>query len=148
LKHVVLLGDEPVPPRCLSYRQLLALARPAQRGGVDPLPAAVDPDDAINIQFTSGTTGAPKGATLSHFNIVNNARFCAKAMALGPDDRLCIPVPLYHCFGMVLGVLCATASGATMLFPGESFDAGETLRAVARHRGTALHGVPTMFGAM
>src|SRR5678816_3595204 len=101
-----------------------------------------------NIQFTSGTTGSPKGATLTHFNIVNNARYCAKAMALGPDDKLCIPVPLYHCFGMVLGVLCAAASGATMVFPGEGFDAGDTLRSVAKNRCTALHGVPTMFGAM
>jgi fatty-acyl-CoA synthase len=148
LKHVVLLGDEPVPPRCLSYRGLLALAGPAQRARLDALSAALDPDDAINIQFTSGTTGSPKGATLSHFNIVNNARYCAKAMALGPADRLCIPVPLYHCFGMVLGVLCAAASGATMVFSGESFDPGETLRSIARNRCTALHGVPTMFGAM
>jgi fatty-acyl-CoA synthase len=148
LKHVVVLGDEPVPPRTLAYRQLLALAGPAQRARLDALAAALDPDDAINIQFTSGTTGAPKGATLSHFNIVNNARYCAKAMALGPDDKLCIPVPLYHCFGMVLGVLCAAASGATMVFPGEGFDAGDTLRSVAKNRCTALHGVPTMFGAM
>ena len=148
LKHVVLLGSEPVPPRCLSYAQVLALGGPAHRARLDALTAALDPDDAINIQFTSGTTGAPKGATLSHFNVVNNARYCAKAMALGPDDRLCIPVPLYHCFGMVLGVLCATASGATMVFPGESFDAADTLRAIARHRCTALHGVPTMFIAM
>ncbi len=111
--------------------------------------AALDPDDAINIQFTSGTTGSPKGATLSHFNIVNNARYCAKAMALGPDDRLCIPVPLYHCFGMVLGVLCAAASGATMVFPGREPSTPATrLRSVAKHRCTALHGVPTMFGAM
>jgi fatty-acyl-CoA synthase len=148
LKHVVLLGDGPVPPRCVAYSKVLALGGPAQRARLDALTAALDPDDAINIQFTSGTTGSPKGATLSHFNIVNNARSCAKAMALGPEDRLCIPVPLYHCFGMVLGVLCATASGATMVFPGESFDAAETLRASARHRCTALHGVPTMFTAM
>jgi fatty-acyl-CoA synthase len=148
LKHVVLLDDGPVPPRCLSYAQVVALGGPAHRARLDALTAALDPDDAINIQFTSGTTGSPKGATLSHFNIVNNARYCAKAMALGPQDRLCIPVPLYHCFGMVLGVLCATATGAAMVFPGEGFDAGETLRAVARHRCTALHGVPTMFAAM
>jgi fatty-acyl-CoA synthase len=148
LKHVVLLGDEPVPPRCLSYRQVLSLGGPAQRARLDALTVALDPDDAINIQFTSGTTGSPKGATLSHFNIVNNARYCAKAMALGPDDRLCIPVPLYHCFGMVLGVLCCATSGATMVFPGEGFDAGDTLKALAKHRCTALHGVPTMFTAM
>jgi fatty-acyl-CoA synthase len=148
LKHVVLLGDEPVPPRCLSYHQVLAFGGPAQRARLDALTAALDPDDAINIQFTSGTTGSPKGATLSHFNIVNNARYCAKAMGLSPGDKLCIPVPLYHCFGMVLGVLCATTSGATMVFPGEGFDAADTLQAVAKHRCTALHGVPTMFVAM
>jgi len=85
---------------------------------------------------------------LSHFNIVNNARFCAKAMALSPDDKLCIPVPLYHCFGIVLGVLCCVTSGATMVFPGEGFDAADTLKAIAKHRCTALHGVPTMFTAM
>jgi fatty-acyl-CoA synthase len=172
LKHVVLLDEpsplaasppppggvewtgkagstqEPVPPRCLSYRQVMALGGPAQRARLDALTAALDPDDAINIQFTSGTTGSPKGATLSHFNIVNNARYCAKAMALSPSDKLCIPVPLYHCFGMVLGVLCATTSGATMVFPGEGFDAADTLKSLARHRCTALHGVPTMFTAM
>jgi len=148
LKHVILLGDEPVPPRCLSYRQVGRLGGPAQRGRLDALSAALDPDDAINIQFTSGTTGSPKGATLSHFNIVNNARFCAKAMALSPDDKLCIPVPLYHCFGMVLGVLCCVTSGATMVFPGEGFDAADTLQAISRQRCTALHGVPTMFTAM
>jgi fatty-acyl-CoA synthase len=112
------------------------------------LAAALDPDDAINIQFTSGTTGLPKGATLSHFNIVNNARYCAKAMALSHTDRLCIPVPLYHCFGMVLGVLTCTAVGAVMVFPGQSFDPAATLTAVARQKCTALHGVPTMFIAM
>ena len=148
LRHVVLLGPEPAPPRCLTYARLLALAGPAQRARLDALSAALDPDDAINIQFTSGTTGSPKGATLSHFNLITNARYCAKSMALGPQDRLCVPVPLYHCFGMVLGVLCAAASGAAMVFPGEGFDAGETLASLARHRCTALHGVPTMFTAM
>ncbi len=148
LKNVVLLGDEPAPSRCLRYAQVMGLGGPAQRARLDTLSAALDPDDAINIQFTSGTTGSPKGATLSHFNIVNNARYCAKAMALEPDDRLCVPVPLYHCFGMVLGVLCATASGAAMVFPGEGFDAAQTLTSLARHRCTALHGVPTMFTAM
>lgn len=148
LKHVILLGDEAAPLRCLTYRELLSLAGPAQTSRLDALTAALDPDEAINIQFTSGTTGSPKGATLSHFNIVNNARYTAMAMNLGERDRLCIPVPLYHCFGMVLGVLCAVASGATMIFPGEGFDAGETLASLDRHRCTALHGVPTMFVAM
>ena len=110
--------------------------------------AALDPDDAINIQFTSGTTGSPKGATLSHFNIVNNARFAAKAMAFTPDDRLCIPVPLYHCFGMVLGVLACVATGATMVYPSEGFDAEATIAAIEQTRCTALHGVPTMFIAL
>ena len=152
LKHVILLDDaqrpNPVPPQAMSFLDFIAQAGPAHRQRVAGLNAALDPDDVINIQFTSGTTGAPKGATLSHFNIVNNARFTAKAMKLGPADRLCIPVPLYHCFGMVLGVLACVASGATMVFPGDAFDAETTLMAVERHRCTALHGVPTMFVAM
>jgi fatty-acyl-CoA synthase len=154
LKHVVLLDSgsvsEPVqvPQRCMSYAEVLAMAGPAHMARLDGLSAALDPDDAINIQFTSGTTGSPKGATLSHFNILNNARFCAAAMALVARDTLCIPVPLYHCFGMVLGVLCAVASGAKMVFPSEGFDALQTLQSVAKHRCTALHGVPTMFVAM
>ena len=145
LRHVIVLDDAPVPARALRFADFLRLAGPAQRARLDAITATLEPDDAINIQFTSGTTGAPKGATLSHFNIVNNARYCAKAMRLSAADRLCVPVPLYHCFGMVLGVLCCAASGATMVFPGESFDAEATLAAIARHKCTALHGVPTMF---
>jgi fatty-acyl-CoA synthase len=144
LKHVVVLDDGP-PRGARSFSQLLSLAGPGHRHRLEALSAALDPDDAINIQFTSGTTGSPKGATLSHFNVVNNARYAAKSMALSADDRLCIPVPLYHCFGMVLGVLCATAVGAAMVFPGEGFDAEATLAAVARYKCTALHGVPSMF---
>ena len=148
LEHVIVLGDGVVPEGCMQFSALVRLAGQGHRKRLEQLGAALDPDDAINIQFTSGTTGAPKGATLTHFNIVNNARYCAKAMALGPQDRLCIPVPLYHCFGMVLGVLACAASTATMVFPGESFDAGATLAAVDGHKCTALHGVPTMFNAM
>jgi fatty-acyl-CoA synthase len=148
LNHVVVLDDGPSPAGCMLFSALRRLAGPGHRNRLAQITAALDPDDAINIQFTSGTTGLPKGATLSHFNIVNNARYCAKSMALGPADRLCIPVPLYHCFGMVLGVLVCAAVGATMVFPGEAFDAGATLAAVARHKCTALHGVPTMFIAM
>jgi len=147
LERVVLIGTTQPPAGMLGFKELTAMAGPAHRKRLAELSAALDPDDAINIQFTSGTTGSPKGATLSHHNIVNNARYTAKAMRLTEHDRLCIPVPLYHCFGMVLGVLTCTAVGATMVFPGAAFDAQETLRAVHQHRCTALHGVPTMFVA-
>ena len=106
---------------------------------------SLDCHDPINIQFTSGTTGNPKGATLTHHNVVNNARFIAAAMRFSETDSLCIPVPLYHCFGMVLAVLACVATGATMVFPGESFEPAATLATVAEERCTALHGVPTMF---
>ncbi|MSQ65122.1 MAG: AMP-binding protein [Limnohabitans sp.] len=158
LKHVIVLDELslpaheaaklPVSPRAMRFKDFLQQAGPAQHARLKDLSAALDPDDAINIQFTSGTTGHPKGATLSHFNIVNNARFAAKSMALTREDRMCIPVPLYHCFGMVLGVLTCTATGAAMVFPGQGFDAGATLKAVVKQRCTALHGVPTMFVAM
>ena len=148
LKHVIVLGDGPVPSRARKFTDFVRHAGPAHKLRLAGLSAALDPDDAINIQFTSGTTGAPKGATLSHFNIVNNARYCAEAMAFTATDRLCIPVPLYHCFGMVLGVLSCVASGATMVFPSESFDAAQTIATIQRQRCTALHGVPTMFIAI
>jgi fatty-acyl-CoA synthase len=102
-------------------------------------------DEPINIQYTSGTTGFPKGATLSHHSIVNNAFFIGETMRFTERDRLCIPVPFYHCFGMVLGNLACVTHGATMVIPAEVFDARKTLEAVAAERCTALHGVPTMF---
>ena len=108
----------------------------------------LDPDEQINIQFTSGTTGLPKGATLSHFNIVNNGFFVAKAMKFTEKDILCIPVPLYHCFGMVMGVLACVSHGSTMVFPNDSFDAKSSIEAIEKYKCTALHGVPTMFVAM
>ena len=148
LRHVVLIGDGPAYSGMWSFSDFTRTAGPAHRNRLPGLAAALDPDDAINIQFTSGTTGAPKGATLSHFNVINNARYCALAMKITERDRLCIPVPLYHCFGMVLGVLACAAVGATMVFPSASFDAESTLRACQSQRCTALHGVPTMFQAM
>jgi fatty-acyl-CoA synthase len=106
------------------------------------------PEEPINLQFTSGTTGVPKAATLTHTNIVNNARFVAESMQLTQKDRLCIPVPLYHCFGMVLGNLACVVGGTTMVFPGEGFDPVDTLEALNAERCTGVHGVPTMFSAM
>ncbi|GAA1609255.1 AMP-binding protein [Kribbella sancticallisti] len=102
-------------------------------------------DDAINIQYTSGTTGYPKGATLSHHNILNNGYFVTETIGFGPDDRLCIPVPFYHCFGMVMANLGCTTHGACMVIPGPAFDPAATLQAVQDERCTGLYGVPTMF---
>ena len=102
-------------------------------------------DDPINIQYTSGTTGAPKGATLSHHNILNNGFFCGEVLGYSEVDRVCVPVPFYHCFGMVIGNLACTSHGACIVTPGEAFDPGQTLAAVEAERCTSLYGVPTMF---
>ncbi|ART74295.1 AMP-binding protein (plasmid) [Mycobacterium dioxanotrophicus] len=110
--------------------------------------ASLSNTDPINIQYTSGTTGFPKGATLSHRNILNNGFFVTEQINLGPDDRLCIPVPFYHCFGMVLGNLGCTAHGTTMVIPAPGFDPGLTLAAIEQERCTGVYGVPTMFIAM
>src|SRR5205823_13495526 len=101
-------------------------------------------DDPINIQYTSGTTGFPKGATLSHHNILNNGYFVAELQGWTEQDRVCLPVPFYHCFGMVMGNLGAVTHGACTVIPSPSFDPAATLRAVARERCTALYGVPPM----
>ncbi len=145
LQWVIRMGDE-ATPGMLNYGAVLQRGRAAlDVRQLDALSAQLSCDDAINIQFTSGTTGNPKGATLTHHNVVNNARFIAQAMNFSQADSLCIPVPLYHCFGMVLAVLACVSSGARMVFPGESFEPLATLQAVAEERCTALHGVPTMF---
>lgn len=147
LRRVVQLGPDP-RPGAMSFAQVMDRGGMAPRSRLEAITAGLKPDDAINIQFTSGTTGAPKGATLSHRNIVNNAISTARAMRLQPGEGVCIPVPFYHCFGMVLGNLAACAYGASMVIPGESFDAGDTLAAIAAERCAAVHGVPTMFAAM
>ncbi len=147
LRSVIALTDEPVPG-AYRFAELEQASVGGQRARLSAITAGLRPDDAINVQFTSGTTGDPKGATLSHLNIVNNARMCAHAMQFSHRDRLCIPVPLYHCFGMVLGTLACLSAGATMVFPGEGFDAAQTLSSLAGERCTAVHGVPTMFQAM
>ena len=110
--------------------------------------STLEPDDPINIQYTSGTTGYPKGATLSHRNILNNGFFTTELINFTAEDRLCIPVPFYHCFGMVMGNLGCTTHGATMVIPAPGFDPETTLRAVEEERCTGLYGVPTMFIAM
>jgi fatty-acyl-CoA synthase len=145
LQWIIRMGDERTPGM-LNYGTLLERGRASlQTQHLDAISAQLDCHDPINIQFTSGTTGNPKGATLTHHNVVNNARFIARCMRFSEADSLCIPVPLYHCFGMVLAVLACTATGARMVFPGEAFEPLATLQAVAEERCTALHGVPTMF---
>jgi fatty-acyl-CoA synthase len=144
LRAVITIGDERAPG-AIPFNTLCHRAGQAERDRLAFLAGELQFDDPINIQFTSGTTGFPKGATLTHHNILNNGFFIGEAMRLGPDDRLCIPVPLYHCFGMVLGNLACLTHGAMMVYPSEGFDPLATLEAVETERCTALHGVPTMF---
>jgi fatty-acyl-CoA synthase len=144
LKHIVRLGTEKTPGM-LNFDDLLKAGGNRERATLADLAPRLQFDDAINIQFTSGTTGFPKGATLSHHNILNNGYFVGEGLKLTPDDRLCIPVPLYHCFGMVMGNLGCLTHGSTMVYPAEAFDPLATLKAVSEERCTALYGVPTMF---
>ena len=131
-------------PGMLRFSALLASGNVGDKR-LTQIAATLKPTDAINIQFTSGTTGFPKGATLTHRNILNNGFFVGQAMQLTPADRMCIPVPLYHCFGMVLGNLACLTHGATIVYPSDGFDALSVLQAVQDEKCTALHGVPTMF---
>ncbi len=144
LRWVIRMGVER-SPGMLNFDEVQERTSDSLIAEVRDLERGLSCHDPINIQFTSGTTGAPKGATLTHHNIVNNARYIALAMRFTEADALCIPVPLYHCFGMVLAVLACVASGAVMVFPSEGFEPKATLDAVAAERCTALHGVPTMF---
>jgi fatty-acyl-CoA synthase len=142
---------EEVAPRCKALERTVFLDSPdwdelLAAGDADvELPAGLQFDDPINIQYTSGTTGFPKGATLSHHNILNNAFFVGEACGYTPEDRVCIPVPFYHCFGMVMGNLGCTTHGACIVVPAPAFEPGATLEAVQNERCTSLYGVPTMF---
>ncbi|MBP2302987.1 AMP-binding protein [Azospirillum picis] len=147
LRHLIRLGAERTPGM-LNFDELPALARPADVAELGRLAGILQFDDPVNIQFTSGTTGSPKGATLTHHNILNNGFFIGEAMRLTEADRLCIPVPFYHCFGMVLGNLACVTHRACMVIPGEGFDPVAVLSAVQEERCTGLHGVPTMFIAL
>ncbi|WP_299861301.1 AMP-binding protein [uncultured Roseobacter sp.] len=143
LRHVIVMGQD-IPEGMHSF-DALCRAGKASTADLDAISARLDPQDVINIQFTSGTTGSPKGASLTHHNIVNNAHFVTQTLELTERDRLCIPVPFYHCFGMVMGTLGCVTKGATIVVPGEGFDARETLQAVSEEGCAALFGVPTMF---
>ena len=147
LRIVIRLGRGKTPG-AYSFDELMRPPAAGELAALQVLGEKLQFDDAVNIQFTSGTTGQPKGATLSHHNILNNGYFVGEAIALGPGDRLCVPVPLYHCFGMVMANLGCLTHGSTLVYPSEGFDPLATLRAITAERCTAVYGVPTMFIAM
>jgi fatty-acyl-CoA synthase len=130
---------------CLAFDWISERGKQVGNRRLDAVAATVQMDDAVNIQFTSGTTGLPKGATLSHHNLINNAFFVGEATGIEPGSRVCIPVPLYHCFGMVMGNLGCVTHAATMVYPSEAFDPLKTLETIAAERCDVLYGVPTMF---
>jgi len=144
LRSLILLSDEH-KPGMLRWMDIVDLGKQVSDTSLCERQGTLQFDDPVNIQYTSGTTGFPKGATLSHFNILNNGFFVGEMLRFSEKDRLCIPVPFYHCFGMVLSNLTCVTHGATMVLPSEAFDAGKVLEVIERERCTALHGVPTMF---
>ena len=150
LRHVIFIpphddASTPTPPGMWRWDDLLTLAEQTNPDDLRHRQAQCGPDDVINIQYTSGTTGNPKGAMLTHHNLVANARYVGDAMEMNEHDRLCIPVPFYHCFGCVMGSLNCVVHGSTMIIPAQHFDPLQTLRAISTERCTAVHGVPTMF---
>ena len=144
LRMVIQIGG-PAAPGTIAFDEVARMGGDRHRQQLAALGAALQFDDPVNIQFTSGTTGSPKGVTLTHHNILNNGYFTGRAMRLTEQDRICIPVPLYHCFGMVMGNLASVTTGTTMVYPGEGFDPLATLRTIEQEKCTALYGVPTMF---
>jgi fatty-acyl-CoA synthase len=144
LRHVISIGDGSYAG-CLPFDRVLDRGKQLGNERLESVAATIQMDDAVNIQFTSGTTGLPKGATLSHHNLINNALFVGEATGIAPGSRVCIPVPLYHCFGMVMGNLGCVTHAATMVYPSESFDPLKTLETIAAERCDVLYGVPTMF---
>ncbi len=144
LKTIIQIGGD-APNGLYAFDEVAPKAGEAERERLSQLAGELQFDDPINIQFTSGTTGFPKGATLTHFNILNNGYFVGEAMKLDEMDRLCIPVPLYHCFGMVLGNLACLTHGSAIVYPDEAFEPLSVLETVQAEKCTGLHGVPTMF---
>lgn len=147
LRTVIHLGSENIPGM-FSLEQVSGRLDEESLQRLEAIAQQLDFDAPVNIQFTSGTTGAPKAATLTHHNMINNTRMSAAILKFTEKDRLCIPVPMYHCFGMVLGTLLCATTGAAIVFPGAAFEAESTLQAIEAEACTALHGVPTMFIAM
>jgi len=145
LRNLIFIGDSPAPSSMTPWNDLLQMGESVPTDALPARAATLEFDDPINIQYTSGTTGSPKGALLSHHNIVNNGLLIGQGMRFTCQDKLCIPVPFYHCFGMVLGNMVCVAHGAAMVIPAEYFDPLATLEAIAEERCTAVHGVPTMF---
>ncbi len=144
LRAVIQIGDSHAPGT-VPFDSVYAMGEAPQRAQLQELAKTLQFDEPINIQFTSGTTGLPKGATLTHHNILNNGYFLGEAMRYTEHDKVCIPVPLYHCFGMVIGNLACMTHGSAMVYPSEGFDPLATLQTVAEERCTSLYGVPTMF---